>query len=70
MSDVTVTIIDSENVTVAVTLETPTINVGADNVAVSVSDTPIPLDLYQKKITISATEPINPILDDLWLDIS
>lgn len=70
MSDVTVTIIDSENVTVAVTTEAPVINVGADSVDVSVSDTPIPLDLYQKKITISATEPVSPVLNDLWLDIS
>jgi hypothetical protein len=70
MSDITVTIVDADNVTVAVATETSNITVGADAVAVSVSDTAIPLDLYQPLITISATEPVNPNLNDLWLDIS
>lgn len=59
---VNVTIVDDNNITVAVTEEA--------GVNVSVADTPLPLDLYQKKITISATEPNNPVVDDLWLDIS
>lgn len=61
MSEITVTIVDQDNVAVAV---------ANDAITVSVADTPIALELYQKQITISATEPINPILDDLWLDIS
>jgi hypothetical protein len=58
---VTVTIVDDNNITLAVTNE---------NVAVSVSDIALPLELYQPLITISATEPLNPQLNDLWLDIS
>jgi hypothetical protein len=58
---VTVSIIDDNNISVAVT---------NDTIGVSVADTPIPLDLYQLKITISATAPVDPDLNDLWLDIS
>ena len=70
MSDITVTIVDQDNVTVGVTNDTHNISVGADSVSVSVSDTAIPLELYQKIITISATAPLTPVLNDLWLDIS
>jgi hypothetical protein len=41
-----------------------------DNVTVQVSDTALPLELYQLRITVSETEPVDPEEGDLWLDIS
>lgn len=79
MSDVIVNIVEEgislnivdDNVTIAIQ-ESDQINlVVQDEVLnVQVAELPVPMDLYQKKIYISATPPAFPDVDDLWIDIS
>lgn len=79
MSDTIINIVEEnisftiveDNINIVVN-ESEQINVQVDDeiINVQVAELPVPMDLYQKKIYISATPPAFPDVNDLWIDIS
>ena len=61
MADVNITVVNDEQVIVQVVNET---------INILVSDIPLPLEMYQKRIATGTTPPAHPEVNDLWLDTS